>query len=322
MIDYALALKVKTGPGEDVRCKPPARGRTATCRPSRSAASPPRPSADIYSFGITCYELACGRQPFRANSPADLLNKHLSEMPSPPTVHNKEITRVLRPRHEDDQEEARRPPPEPPRVPQPVRPPPRLTDRPDARLRRRPVALRSSAPTSPQELSLAMASPNRYRLPFEAPIHEMEARLAEPSSRHADARAGHAPEAAALSEQIRRERRELAEPQAHDLRQPRPLADRPGLAVRRPPADPRLPEPDLRPVRRASRRPRRRRRPGDRHRLRPPRRPEGHVHRPPEGEDPGRAPGVQLRLRPPRGLPQGPPQDEDGRQVPPARSSA
>src|SRR5437879_786181 len=54
-----------------------------------------------------------------------------------------------------------------------------------------------------------MASPNRYRLPFEAPILEMEAGLAELESRYADIRNSAQPEAAALSEQIRRVRREL-----------------------------------------------------------------------------------------------------------------
>jgi serine/threonine protein kinase len=53
---------------------------------------PPTPAADIYSFGITCYELACGRPPYRANSMTELLNKHIKEKPLPLTAHNKEIT--------------------------------------------------------------------------------------------------------------------------------------------------------------------------------------------------------------------------------------
>jgi serine/threonine protein kinase len=42
---------------------------------------------------VTCYEIACGRPPFRANSTNDLLQKHLSERPGPPTAHNPEITK-------------------------------------------------------------------------------------------------------------------------------------------------------------------------------------------------------------------------------------
>lgn len=92
VIDYALALKVKTGLGKMFASKPPCQGTHSYMSPEQIRRLPVSISADIYSFGITCYELGCGRQPFRANSPSDLLQKHISEMPSPPTVHNKEIT--------------------------------------------------------------------------------------------------------------------------------------------------------------------------------------------------------------------------------------
>ena len=55
-----------------------------------------------------------------------------------------------------------------------------------------------------------MANPIRYRLPFETPIQEMEARLAALDARHADARSARSKDADVLAEQIRRERRELA----------------------------------------------------------------------------------------------------------------
>ncbi len=60
--------------------------------PEQILREPVSPSADIYSFGITCYEFACRRQPFRANSPTELLNKHLREAPVPPTSFDKNIT--------------------------------------------------------------------------------------------------------------------------------------------------------------------------------------------------------------------------------------
>ena len=53
-----------------------------------------------------------------------------------------------------------------------------------------------------------MPSPNEYRLPFEAPIYEMEARLAEMEANYAKNRA--ADDAALIAEQVRRLRRELA----------------------------------------------------------------------------------------------------------------
>ena len=55
-----------------------------------------------------------------------------------------------------------------------------------------------------------MANPIRFRLPFEAPIQEMEARLAVLDARYAEVRAARTADAAILGEQIRRERRELA----------------------------------------------------------------------------------------------------------------
>src|SRR4051794_37665089 len=53
-----------------------------------------------------------------------------------------------------------------------------------------------------------MASANEYRLDFEAPIYEMEARLAEMETSYARTRAGG--ESSGVAEQIRRLRRELA----------------------------------------------------------------------------------------------------------------
>jgi acetyl-CoA carboxylase carboxyl transferase subunit alpha len=53
-----------------------------------------------------------------------------------------------------------------------------------------------------------MASANEYRLDFEAPIYEMEARLAEMEASYAKNRAGG--ESTGIAEQIRRLRRELA----------------------------------------------------------------------------------------------------------------
>ena len=46
-----------------------------------------------------------------------------------------------------------------------------------------------------------MARPNKSRLPFEAPIVEMEARLAELEARYADARAGQDQGVADIAEQ-------------------------------------------------------------------------------------------------------------------------
>src|SRR4051794_26947219 len=53
-----------------------------------------------------------------------------------------------------------------------------------------------------------MASPSEHRLPFEAPIYEMEARLAEMEATYSKNRAG--VDSTAIAEQIRLLRRSLA----------------------------------------------------------------------------------------------------------------
>ena len=92
VIDYALAMK-PYGPFKKLFVKKaPVQGTRSYMSPEQIYGLPPTPAADIYSMGITCYELACGRPPFRANSENELLNKHIREKPVPLTSHNKTIT--------------------------------------------------------------------------------------------------------------------------------------------------------------------------------------------------------------------------------------
>jgi serine/threonine protein kinase len=92
VIDYALAMKPVSGLRKLFGGKIPRQGTPSYISPEQIRCNPPNPLADIYSFGITCYELACGRPPFRANSLQELLNKHLQERPIPLIMHNKLIT--------------------------------------------------------------------------------------------------------------------------------------------------------------------------------------------------------------------------------------
>ncbi|MEO2089995.1 MAG: serine/threonine-protein kinase [Gemmataceae bacterium] len=48
--------------------------------------------SDIYSLGITWYEVVTGRPPFRGNSVADLYRKHFGEKPALPSNHNPDVT--------------------------------------------------------------------------------------------------------------------------------------------------------------------------------------------------------------------------------------
>jgi len=92
VIDYALAKRISGGFRSLFTSKPPREGTRTYISPEQIRREPPAVSADIYSFGITCYELTCGRPPFRANSSQELLNKHLAERAIPLTTHNNLVT--------------------------------------------------------------------------------------------------------------------------------------------------------------------------------------------------------------------------------------
>jgi hypothetical protein len=145
-----------------------------------------------------------------------------------------------------------------------------------------------------------------HRLPLEKPIYEIEDRIAALEA---------APLGGQQQEELRRLKREVVEVQKNDLRQPRSLADGRGGPPSRPA---RRRATILAGVRRVRRTPRRqvvRRRSGDADRLRQTRWSQGARDRPPKRKDAGRAAGLPLRLRPPRGLPQGDGQDAAGGQV-------
>jgi serine/threonine protein kinase len=92
VIDYALARRMSVGFLKMFEGKIPRQGTKTYMAPEQIRCESPAPTADIYSFGITCYELACGRPPFRANSSQELLEKHLNERPLPLSSHNKLVT--------------------------------------------------------------------------------------------------------------------------------------------------------------------------------------------------------------------------------------
>lgn len=53
------------------------------------------PRSDIYSFGVTCYQLLCGRTPFSGNSAMGIAVQHLNTAPPPLKEQNKKLPDVL-----------------------------------------------------------------------------------------------------------------------------------------------------------------------------------------------------------------------------------
>jgi serine/threonine protein kinase len=92
VIDFAIAMHPFSPIQKLFGAKAPRQGTKTYMSPEQIRCESPSPAADIYSFGITCYELTCGRPPFRGNSDTELLKKHLNDRPTPLTAHNKTIT--------------------------------------------------------------------------------------------------------------------------------------------------------------------------------------------------------------------------------------
>lgn len=92
IIDYTIAMRARGALGRLFGGKVPRQGTLSYLSPEQIRCGPPAPSADIYSLGVTCYELTCGRPPFRANSQQELLVKHLRETPSPLMSRNPNVT--------------------------------------------------------------------------------------------------------------------------------------------------------------------------------------------------------------------------------------
>ena len=90
LIDFAIAQRIsKRGL---FRRRGKASGTRSYMSPEQIRGEALDARADIYSFGATVYEAVTGRPPFRATSPQELLNKHISEKPDSPQVHNRDVT--------------------------------------------------------------------------------------------------------------------------------------------------------------------------------------------------------------------------------------
>lgn len=96
VIDFSLATRIMTGVMKLVGGKQKnIMGTRTYIAPEIILKKSPTPQSDIYSLGITIYELATGAPPFAGLNPSDLLAKHLSESPSPPSVMNPNIAPEL-----------------------------------------------------------------------------------------------------------------------------------------------------------------------------------------------------------------------------------
>ncbi len=92
LIDFALAVKQKTGIAKFFAGKSKIQGTRSYMAPEQIRGKPLDQRSDIYSFGCMLYELCCGRLPFTGVSPEDLLMKHLHAAVPVLAASNKNIT--------------------------------------------------------------------------------------------------------------------------------------------------------------------------------------------------------------------------------------
>lgn len=92
MIDFAISKKIPTGFAKWFYKKSKPQGTPSFMAPEQINDEMPDGRSDIYSYACTLYELTTGRPPFRGTSMNDLLSRHFTEKPAPPSMHNSDLT--------------------------------------------------------------------------------------------------------------------------------------------------------------------------------------------------------------------------------------
>lgn len=96
LIDFSLASRWSTGLGKVFSGKSKAiQGTRTYIAPETLLKKPPTPQTDMYSLGVTLFELLTAQPPFKGTSPRDLLKRHLEEKPPMVSAFNKNVTPEL-----------------------------------------------------------------------------------------------------------------------------------------------------------------------------------------------------------------------------------
>jgi serine/threonine-protein kinase len=96
LIDFSLTTRFKTGIAAALSGKQKSiQGTRTYIAPETIMKKQPTPRTDMYSLGITLYEVLTGRTPFAGASPNDLLLKHLMDVPLPPSHHEPNVSPEL-----------------------------------------------------------------------------------------------------------------------------------------------------------------------------------------------------------------------------------
>lgn len=92
LIDFNLALRPTGTLGRLFGAKSKVQGTHSYMAPEQIRGGQVDVRADVYSFGCMVHELFAGKPPFTANTPTELLQRHLKAKPPDLTVFDKNIT--------------------------------------------------------------------------------------------------------------------------------------------------------------------------------------------------------------------------------------
>lgn len=92
LIDFNLARKPPGALSKLMGSKSPVQGTPSYMAPEQIRGQQVDGRADVYSFGCMIYEFFSGKTPFTANTPNELLQRHLRSKPPVLTVVDKNIT--------------------------------------------------------------------------------------------------------------------------------------------------------------------------------------------------------------------------------------
>ncbi|MBV8878397.1 MAG: protein kinase [Planctomycetaceae bacterium] len=90
--DFGLATELKSNDAVKGEDEENVHTTPAYASPEQCRAEPLDHRTDMYSLGVTLYEMLSGRRPFIANTPRELMTKQVTEPPQPPKAINPAIS--------------------------------------------------------------------------------------------------------------------------------------------------------------------------------------------------------------------------------------
>ena len=92
LIDFSLASRIPSALSKMFGGKQAIQGTRTYISPEQILGKKLSTRCDLYSFGITIFEMLAGEPPFKGSSPNDLLLRHLSESAPAPSSFNSNVT--------------------------------------------------------------------------------------------------------------------------------------------------------------------------------------------------------------------------------------